>query len=280
VTKFTVITFGTAEFSWALEVQKRRSLRLGAQRHIVYHIDSAPVKRARFDNKELTAISRGYGLWIWKPYILLDALGHCGADDYVIYLDAGVTPVADMTPWFAQLRRLPINLFAPVPPRYALQWTKRTCFSRMQADRPKFHTAPMLSAGIQAYRNGSESHGFVAELMAWMREPLLLTDANDTNELAPYDGFIAHRHDQSILTVLAALRDVPILREPSQYGVWSREAREAHLAYAAAYPGLLDEECPQVLDVHRGRDRSHVLLQQLWRIRRKISGARRGVRCI
>jgi hypothetical protein len=280
VTRFTVITFGTAEFSWAIEVQRRGSLRFGAQRHVAYGIESAAVQSARSENEALAAVTTGYGLWIWKPYILLDALGQCGAGDYVIYLDAGIAPIADMTPWFMQLRCRPVNLFAPVPPRPACEWTKRACFTHMQADGPQFRSAPMLSAGIQAYRNVPESRAFVSELQTLMRNPQLSNDASDHPGTAEDEAFVAHRHDQSILTLLAALRGCPILREPSQYGVWTRKAREAHRASTAAGWGLLNDDCPQVLDVHRGRNRSNAVLRHLWRIRRRIAGARRGVACV
>jgi hypothetical protein len=171
-------------------------------------------------------------------------------------------------------------LFAPVPARQARHWTKRACFEVMHADTAELRAAPMLSAGIQAYRNVPESYAFIAELKAWMRNPLLLNDAHDPNDEGEEEGFVAHRHDQSILTLLAALRGVPILREPSQYGLWERAARAMYSDSTAAKPGLLDEECPQVLDVHRGRNRSRAVLLHLWRIRRKIAGARRGVACI
>lgn len=280
MTEFTVVTFGTAQFSWALEVQKRRSLRFGAQRHIAYGVESAAVQSARSENPAIATATRGYGLWIWKPYILLDALGQCGPGDYVIYLDAGVAPVADLAPWFAHLRRRPVNLFAPVPPRPARAWTKRECFALMRADAPRFHAAPMLSAGIQAYGNVRESHEFIVDLKAFMRNPLLLTDVGEGERAGEADDFVAHRHDQSILTLLAVLRGCPIFREPSQYGIWTRSAREAHLAATAAHPGLLNGEFGQVLDVHRGRNRSPVALRHLWRLRRKIAGARRGVSCV
>jgi hypothetical protein len=280
MTKFNVVTFGTAEFSWAIEVQKRRSLQFGAHRHIAYGIESAPVVNARFENASLSLEPRGYGLWIWKPYILLDAISQCDADDYVIYLDAGIAPIDDMGPWFDQLRRRAINFFAPVPPRPLRQWTKRDCFVYMKADAPEFHDASILSAGIQAYRNVPESSAFLAELKSLMRNPLLLADAPTSRDAGEDESFIAHRHDQSILTLLSALRGCTVYREPSQYGIWTPETRQAYAASGAPNPGLLNEDCGQILDVHRGRNRSHSLLLQLWRIRRKIAGARRGVVCV
>lgn len=280
MTKFTVVTFGTAEFSWAIETQRRRSLKFGAHRHIAYGIESAPVLDARSENAWAATDPRGYGLWIWKPYVLLDAIGLCGANDYVIYLDAGIAPINQMRPWFEQLRRRPINLFAPVPPRPLRQWAKRNCFVNMEADAPGFHNTAVLSAGIQAYRNVPESREFLVELKSLMRNPALLADDRDPGETAEDEDFIAHRHDQSILTLIAALRGCTVYREPSQYGIWTAATRRAYAASAAHNPHLLNEDCRQILDVHRGRNRSHSLLLQLWRIRRKLAGARRGAACV
>jgi len=280
MTHFTVVTFGTAEFSWAIEAQRRRSLKFGAHRHIAYGVGSDPVVRARSENAWLSSEPRGYGLWIWKPYILLDAIAECAAEDYIIYLDAGIAPVGDMRPWFDQLQRRAINFFAPVPPRPLQQWTKRECFVHMKADASEFHNAPVLSAGIQAYRNVAESRAFLDELKSLMRDPRLLADPLNSADAAEHPDFIAHRHDQSILTLLAALRGCAVYREPSQYGIWTPAARRAYVACGAANGELLNEDCGQILDVHRGRNRSHSLALQLWRVRRKIAGARRGVVCV
>jgi len=280
MSKFTVVTFGTAEFSWAIEVQRRRCLKFGAHRHIAYGVGSAPVVHARSENAWLSSDPRGYGLWIWKPYIVLDAINQCDREDYVIYLDAGIAPVDDMRPWFDQLQRRAINFFAPVPPRPLRLWTKRDCFVYMKADAPEFHNAPVLSAGIQVYRNAPESREFLAELKSLMRNPLLLADPQHSGDTPEESSFIAHRHDQSILTLIAALRGCTVYREPSQYGIWTPATRQAYVASGAPNADLLNEECRQILDVHRGRNRSHSVVLQLWRIRRKIAGARRGVACI
>jgi hypothetical protein len=280
VTHFTVVTFGTAEFSWALRLQKRLSRKFGAHQHIAYDVGSPPVVRARSENVPLSLNPRGYGLWIWKPYIMLDALDRCASDDYIIYLDAGVAPVADMRPWFDQLGRSTINLFAPVPPHPLRKWTKRECFVRMQADTPECHNAPVLSAGIQAYRNTAESRAFLMELQRLMRDPHLLADSVLTAGLQESEAFIAHRHDQSILTLLARLRGYSTHREPSQYGIWTARERAAYVASGSVEVGLLNEGCPQVLDVHRGRDRANVWIRQLWLARRRVLAVRRGLRCV
>lgn len=276
MTKFTVVSFGTAVFSRSLQIQKSNALKFGACRHIAFDVQSPPVVRALSENPALAPHMKGYGYWIWKPYIILDVLDHLDADDYVIYLDAGVAPVADMKPWFEQLQRSVVNVFAPVPPLAIRKFTKRDCFVRMQADAPRFYNAAIVSAGIQAYRKDQESMAFLTELKTLMRDPHLLTDGENTVGLPNHEGFIAHRHDQSILSLLAMKRGYPALREPSQYGVWMAQARDAYIASGAVEPGLLNEDCPQVLDVHRGRNKSNAMLYSWWRLKRRMMLAKRG----
>jgi hypothetical protein len=251
--QFTLITFGTPEFSWAVQAQKRLALQFGVHRHIAYGIESAPVVRALDENPSLAATAKGYGLWIWKPYVILDAINDCDPGDYLIYLDAGIAPVADLRPWFAQLSLHTINLFAPVPPSPLCKWTKHECFVDMDADTVDFHNAPTPSAGIQAYRNHPESRAFLVEWLRWMRRPGLLTEPQETQP----PEFIAHRHDQAILGLLARRWQCRIQREPSQYG-----------------------ERPQVLDVHRGRNRSTRLALQVWRLKRRLLALPRGFICV
>jgi hypothetical protein len=276
LTKFTVVTFGTAEFSRSLEIQKRNSLKFGANRHITYNVRSPPVMRALSENPILTSHLHGYGLWIWKPYIMLDAMDQVEPGDYIVYLDAGVAPVADMKPWFDFLLGKAVNVFAPVPPTPLKAYTKRDCFVLMQGDNSNFYNTPILSAGIQAHQNVRKSLDFLNELKGLMRDPRLLMDGESLFGLPNHENFIAHRHDQSILTLLAKRYGYPANREPTQYGIWTAQARNAYIASGAAAPEMLNEDYPQVLDVHRGRNRRNALLYFIWRIKRKLSPIRRG----
>lgn len=96
-------------------------------------------------------------------------------------------------------------------------WTKRDCFVGMQCDTPSFHSAQQVMGGLQFYRRCDPNLEFVHTWLNYCRRPDLLIDNPNTCGLTNYPEFIAHRHDQSILSLLAALWQLPIYRDPSQW---------------------------------------------------------------
>jgi hypothetical protein len=103
-----------------------------------------------------------------------------------------------------------------------------------------------------------------------------MEEGKHTQGFSHHDGFMEHRHDQSILSLLAKKQGCVVHREPTQYGIWTAQTRRAYRASGGSNALLLNEECPQVLDVHRGRNQSNALLFAVWRMRRKIAGLRHG----
>ncbi len=170
------VTFGTKRYVRPIKLQKRNALKFGAKMHLAYDENSPAVVAARAENAGIFSQKRGYGFWLWKPYVILDALRKIPQGDYIVYVDAGVAPVADMSPI---IRRYSINCFAPVPLRLRRCWTKRDCFVLMQADEPKYWNAPTVNAAIQAYRNCAESIEFLTELQRLLRDDRLFTDCEN-----------------------------------------------------------------------------------------------------
>jgi hypothetical protein len=268
MTDFHVVTFGSKGYERHIDLQRRGALRFGAASHVAYAEDSAPVQAARRENPDIFDHQRGYGYWLWKPYILRDALARVEGDGYVVYLDAGITPIADMRPWFECMRPHPVAFHAPTEASRLGQWCKRDCFILMDADTPTFWNLRPISAGIQAHRQSEESAALLAAWRHHMHDPRLLTDQANTQGLPNLPGFRGHRHDQSILTILAAQHRIPILREPTQYGFptqWSRAER--------ALPG---GRCPQVLDVHRAAPGLSEVRFNLWRLYRRYVRTKAG----
>ena len=67
-------------------------------------------------------------------------------------------------------------------------------------------------------RKSTESFSFISEWLTYAQDSRALTD--DPNVLGKdnYDGFIDHRHDQSILSLLAKKWKLIRYTDPSQWG--------------------------------------------------------------
>jgi uncharacterized protein YndB with AHSA1/START domain len=76
----------------------------------------------------------------------------------------------------------------------------------------------MLDASFIILSKTERSVAFIREWLYYCGQGQLLTDHPNIYGLPNLPGFIAHRHDQSILTILANRAGIEGFRHPSQYG--------------------------------------------------------------
>jgi hypothetical protein len=197
------ISFADQKFTQSLALLRRSALKHGIDEFRGYTPEHPAVRQAADENPEIFSLKRGAGYWIWKPYILLDTLNSVPEGTLVIYTDAGIRYITSAASLFAQANDADILLFHNPGGGPQSTWTKRDCFVLMQADTPEFWHLPQLDAAIQIYRVGTQARRFVGELKQAMRDPRILTDQPNECGLPNFDDFRDHRHDQSVLTVLA-----------------------------------------------------------------------------
>lgn len=225
----------------------------------------ADLERTPFyrQHRELLALRRGGGYWLWKPYIIGRALQEADEGDVLIYADAGVEIVDDVAPLVAWCREREMLLFAGhyddvgAPGRNTCgKWTKRDAFAFMECDEPRFHEGQMLDACALVVMRTRRTLAFVREWELLCTQPALLTDAPNRGELPNLDAFIEHRHDQSILSLLAIRDGWPAFRHPSQNGnhakaerwrqegEWIRWPYGTHGVYDnSPYPTIMRHHC-------------------------------------
>jgi hypothetical protein len=126
----------------------------------------------------------------------------------------------------------------------------------MGCDEPRFHDAPMLDASILVLRKSMRTMEFVDEWLGYARVQEILTDCPNVSGLANLDGFVDHRHDQAVLSLIAAKHDIQLFRGPSRFGnhakspewrvpgEWLRAPYGADRVYAASLYGT-------IIDHHR-----------------------------
>ncbi len=81
-------------------------------------------------------------------------------------------------------------------------YTKRDAFILMGVDLPFYSETGQFNAAFQVYKKSKFTEIFLEEYLYYAQDKRIITD--DKNELGMpnYDGFIDHRHDQSILSLL------------------------------------------------------------------------------
>jgi hypothetical protein len=167
--------------------------------------------------------SRGFGYWQWKPLILLDALSKVKDGDIVAYIDSGNSIINNLDYIFNKCVEQDIVLFDNRDGNMYgdthrnREWTKRDCFVLMDCDEEKYYNAPQVDAAYQFYKKTPGVISFLEQYRDFCANDNIVSDVpNTTKENLP--EFKDHRHDQSILSLLAAKNNIPLLPEPSEWG--------------------------------------------------------------
>jgi hypothetical protein len=190
--------------------------------------------------KDITKETRGYGFWQWKTLILLDAMNQVKEGDIVAYVDSGNQIINSLDYIFNLCEKQEIVLFENRDGNYERtthknkNWTKRDTFVLMNCDEARYYDASQVDAAYQFYKKTDRVMDFLNEYNSYCSNENIISDLpNITKDNLP--EFIDHRHDQSILSLMAVKYDIPLLPEPSEWGNY-----------------LTDRPYPQLFWHHRG----------------------------
>ena len=185
----------------------------------------------------------------WKPYAVAHA-GRCG--DAVLYLDAGTAVAGRLGPVFELIEH--DGVFVTENYGHANRdWTSEACRQAM-ACTPDDLDAPQVQAGFLGFRLGPDQQ-LLADWVTW-----------STERDAFVGSYLDHRHDQTVLSVLAHRAHTPLF-PAGAYDRWQGTLAEAEAAGVPFY-------------VHRGRSMPP-RVACLWtrnRVRTCVGGRRGGRR--
>ncbi|QPC93437.1 hypothetical protein [Mesorhizobium sp. INR15] len=253
------VSFATPKFSQASKLLQKTARRFGLDSHLYTPVHPIVLDLAR-EYPSIMSAPRGAGYWLWKPFIILDMMDKVPDGTPILYTDAALTFIADPAPMIALTERHPVCLFVMTDIMRQGKWTKRDCFIEMDADTEEFWALPQLAAGVQLYRTGPQARHFVSLLAQAMASEARLTDMPNIHGLPNLPDFVDHRHDQSVLTILAKQQGAALFRDPSQFGEWYTQGSD-------------DAPFRQTVFLHRRRDRP--LYKWLsGRLRQKYTGGK------
>lgn len=170
---------------------------------------------------------RGYGYWIWKPYIILDLLNKINDGDVVAYIDCGASILNHKKSRFDEYLNIlnksdkPIIAFGEIfsSPDYSEKhFQKMKILKRFNLNENEdFLNSGQVESGIFICKKNDFTINFFQK---WL--DLLLEDnyslVDDQDDLDQLDCFIENRHDQSVFSILCKLQKVNILDLSESYG--------------------------------------------------------------
>lgn len=181
----------------------------------------------RTENRHLLSQKRGGGYWIWKPYIISAMLASTNAE-YLIYCDCGSTfvkPLADLIQVMSETNAAVLAFDMTSYGRRESQWTKGEVFRALDAAEPFFTDTGQMGGTTSVWRVCDESRQFAKLWLEMVCRPHLVNDAPSSDGKSDWPGFIEHRHDQSLFSLLikktlqsaSAVRPLAITRDFSEW---------------------------------------------------------------
>lgn len=163
-------------------------------------------------NNKIMSQSRGYGYWLWKPYIILQTIKSLDDSCMVIYCDSGDLISENIISKAKQ--HIDQGVFLVESNHKNYQFTKSDCFVLMDCNDEKYWNSNQIYASISFWRNTDFSVYILEEWLKFCKNPQIITDSSNIYS-NNHSSFIDHRHDQSILTNVAIKNSVPTCKEKS-----------------------------------------------------------------
>jgi hypothetical protein len=180
---------------------------------------------------------RGYGLWIWKPYIILNVLKAHPDCEVLLYLDAGCEINSNsislkILDEYIDIAKSGNGLGFELP-FLERNWTSKYVIEYMSAQ--KFSYSKQLAGGIFFLKNNLESHNFLND---WINNMLLENNTlllGNKSRVEENPDFMEHRFDQSIFSILWKKNEFNITQDKSYwapnwsggnaYPIWSTRSK-------------------------------------------------------
>jgi len=145
---------------------------------------------------------RGFGYYLWKPYLIQKTMMNMNDGDILLWVDAGCEIVSNE-------RKYMIKYFEIVKKAHILytfastekEWTKMDLIKKMGMNDNRYLDSPQRAAGLVMFYVCEKTRKFVDEWYEIGNNNYSFID--DTPSVEPnYSSFKEHRHDQSIFSLL------------------------------------------------------------------------------
>ena len=213
------VSCGDERYRQAMEFQAGTARRKGGADRVYQYLISDIDPEFRKKNERILSQPRGNGYWLWKPYFISRTLKELKEGDYLVYCDAGIYYVNSVKKLIRAMERQGEDLMAFEIPHMEYEYTKRDVFIALEADREEYTRSPQRMAGTIVVKKTARSVRVIEEWLKYAQQDELITDAHNRLGAENYEGFVDHRHDQSIWSVVSKKNGVRGYRDATQFGL-------------------------------------------------------------
>jgi len=191
-------------------------------------------------NKSILCQQRGGGYWLWKPYFINKVLAEMADGDYLFYCDSGAFYINSIDHLIKEMDLNNNDIMLFESPLIEREWSNRFLINALDMACDKHLNSNQIVGGYILLRKSKESVDFMREYLQLCTVEDYVTDCKNQDD----EEAIDHRHDQSILSLLAKKKNLRAYKDPSDYGVFPfRYFSEKRLfrvnSYSSHYPPIV-----------------------------------------
>ena len=173
-------------------------------------------------NKRLFEYSKGFGNYFWKPFLINKTLKILKDGDYLVYADSGTIFIKNIKSLITYMEANEADVMCFTLPLIEKQWTKRDAFILMECDSSFYTDSVQITGNFIILKKSKSSENFIAQYLTYCSDYRIISDAENVMGSSNYPEFIAHRHDQSVLSLLCKKNNILLEGDLSDYGVFPK----------------------------------------------------------
>ena len=192
------------------------------------------------DNPKITSYKRGFGLWLWKPYLILKAMDNLNDGDILFYVDSGITFINNIHYLLPYLQRAKDRMLFFEYPLLNEDWTKGETF-KLCNYKPISGERQLMGLIILLVVS-DKSKEFIKEWYNLCRQEQLISPYIFDESIPNGINFTAHREDQSILSIHVRYNNMTIVPDPSDYGEFQFQYKtfgRCNYMHSRPYPTII-----------------------------------------
>lgn len=165
------------------------------------------------EHEKILSQKRGAGYWLWKPYFVNKVYQQLNEGDYLFYCDAGALFVGNIKYFVNALEEIGQSVLPFELPLIEYEWTAENVLRDYDAFNTGAAFTNQICGGYVLLKKCHSTNLFIERWLVACQRPEHITDDVVLGKLAK-----AHRHDQSIFSLVCKEFKLKPLRDPSDYG--------------------------------------------------------------
>lgn len=238
------VTYSTEDYKCARKYNVKMAYKKGKADKVFEYCEKDLSEEFKEKNKKLFSCKRGGGYWIWKPYVIEEALKHLQTGDYLFYCDSGAFVTKDLHILTEFMEKEKEDFLIFNLEHKEKEYTKRDVFIELGCDEKQYTDSLQRCATYFMIKKTDRTEKFIEQWLGYVQNYELVSDEDNVlHQKRNYNEFKDNRHDQSIFSVLSKKCGLRSYQDISQYR-YPRGKKERRLAkkqekICAAYPILV-----------------------------------------